>query len=66
MGLLVEGQWRDTWYDTGESGEFIREDSQFRAAVGDAAHPPAAERYHLYVSLACPWAHRALIFRELK
>jgi len=66
MGLLVKGQWRDKWYDTGESGEFIREGSQFRAAVGDAAHPPAAERYHLYVSLACPWAHRALIFRELK
>lgn len=67
MGLLVDGQWHDQWYDTSKSGgKFIRSESQFRAAVGDPAYPPASERYHLYVSLACPWAHRTLIFRELK
>ncbi len=66
MGLLVDGQWRDEWYDTGSDGEFVRSDSGFRAAIGDDAHPAVAERYHLYVSLACPWAHRTLIFRELK
>lgn len=67
MGLLVDGNWQDKWYDTHKNdGKFVREQSQFRAAVGDAAHPPEVGRYHLYVSLACPWAHRALIFRKLK
>jgi len=70
MGLLVEGKWQDKWYDTKNSnGEFIREDAQFRDSVSkDKSSPFPAEsgRYHLYVSLACPWAHRTLIFRELK
>lgn len=67
MGLLVDGQWHDQWYDTGKTGgKFVREESQFRAALGEAEHPVQSGRYHLYVSLACPWAHRALIFRELK
>lgn len=76
MGLLVEGEWRDQWYETEKSaGEFKREESHFRNWVtADGAPGPsgsggfAAEpgRYHLYVSYACPWAHRTLIFRVLK
>ena len=76
MGLLVKGQWRDQWYDTeATGGEFVREDAQFRdwivppgaaAPAGCRAWPVQAGRYHLYVSLACPWAHRTLIYRELK
>jgi putative glutathione S-transferase len=76
MGLLQNGQWVDQWYDTDSSGgEFRRQESRFRnwvTADGDAG-PTGSEgfnaepgRYHLYVSLACPWAHRTLIFRELK
>jgi len=67
MGLLVDGIWKDEWYDTkATGGRFVRAESQFRAAIGDADFPAEADRYHLYVSLACPWAHRALIFRKLK
>jgi putative glutathione S-transferase len=71
MGLLVNGQWQDKWYDTKKSdGEFIREDSQYRHWLstdgGDNGFIAEANRYHLYVSLACPWAHRTLIFRKLK
>jgi len=76
MGLIVAGEWRDKWYDTDESdGEFVRQDSRFRNWItprGDAG-PSGSDgfaadsgRYHLYVSLACPWAHRTLIFRKLK
>ena len=76
MGLLQQGKWVDKWYDTkNNDGEFRRQDSRFRSwltANGEAG--PNSEqgfkaekgRYHLYVSLACPWAHRTLIFRELK
>ncbi len=76
MGLLVNGRWKDQWYDTKNSnGEFIREDAQYRHWVtadgsagptGDSGFKAEVDRYHLYVSLACPWAHRTLIFRELK
>ncbi|RRJ83178.1 glutathione S-transferase family protein [Aestuariirhabdus litorea] len=76
MGLLVDGKWQDQWYDTGESnGAFVREGAQFRNWItADGAPGPSGEggfkaeegRYHLYVSLACPWAHRTLIFRQLK
>ena len=70
MGLLVEGEWRDRWYDTGETGgRFVRQASRFRdwiRADGSSRFAPEAGRYHLYVSLACPWAHRTLIFRKLK
>lgn len=71
MGLLVDGKWHDQWYDTHSSGgEFIRQDAQFRDVVksDDSEEGFQAEsgRYHLFVSLACPWAHRALIFRKLK
>ena len=76
MGLLIDGVWHDKWRDTRiTGGDFIREDSQFRnwvTPVGDAGpggkggFAAAGGRYHLYVSLACPWAHRTLIFRTLK
>ncbi|MBB2758087.1 UNVERIFIED_ORG: putative glutathione S-transferase [Xanthomonas campestris] len=76
MGLLVDGEWQDSWYDTDKSGgRFERSQSQFRNWVtrdgspgphGDGGFQAAPGRYHLYVSLACPWAHRTLIFRRLK
>ncbi|MEE4251457.1 MAG: glutathione S-transferase family protein [Alcanivoracaceae bacterium] len=76
MGLLVKGQWQDKWYDTDSTGgHFERSAAQFRnwvtadgsaGADGKAGFKAESGRYHLYVSLACPWAHRTLIFRELK
>ncbi len=70
MGLLIDGQWYDKWYDTESSdGRFVREDSQFRDWISDdgrTGFKAESGRYHLYVSLACPWAHRTLIFRRLK
>lgn len=70
MGLLVDGVWRDEWYDTKSSdGEFIRTDAQFRSwisADGSTGFQAESGRYHLFVSLACPWAHRTLVFRALK
>lgn len=70
MGKLLEGEWVDEWYDTdSHGGRFVREDAGFRdwvRADGSSRFSPAAGRYHLYVSLACPWAHRTLIFRKLK
>lgn len=70
MGLLVDGVWQDRWYDTGKSGgRFLRQESAFRSVVSadpGAEFPAAPGRYHLYVSLACPWAHRTLIVRKLK
>ncbi|QQD17985.1 glutathione S-transferase family protein [Spongiibacter nanhainus] len=67
MGLLVNGEWRDKWYNTEDNGgEFKRESAQCRGWIGDDRYPAESGRYHLYVSLACPWAHRTLIFRELK
>jgi putative glutathione S-transferase len=76
MGLLVDGQWQDRWYDTkSNKGEFVRQDSLFRnwitpdgepGPTGEGGFAAEAGRYHLYVSLACPWAHRTLLFRTLK
>ncbi|NOI75125.1 glutathione S-transferase family protein [Vibrio coralliilyticus] len=70
MGKLVEGKWQDVWYDTKTSGgKFVREDAGFREWVENkpnAKFQAESGRYHLYVSLACPWAHRTLIFRKLK
>ncbi len=76
MGQLIEGKWSNDWYDTKSTGgKFKRSESQFRNWITSDGRPGptgkggfAAEsgRYHLYVSLACPWAHRALIFRALK
>jgi putative glutathione S-transferase len=68
MGMLVKGIWQDIAYDT-KSGEFVRNDSVFRDRVtadGASGFRAEAGRYHLYVSLACPWAHRTLILRTLK
>jgi putative glutathione S-transferase len=76
MGLLVDGRWQDKWYDTRKNGgRFKRSQAAFRSWVtadgaagpsGDAGFKAEPGRYHLYVALACPWAHRTLIFRSLK
>lgn len=76
MGQLVDGIWHDGWYDTKKSGgKFVRSDSVSRNWItadgsagpsGDGGFKAERDRYHLYVSYACPWAHRALIFRKLK
>lgn len=70
MGLLVEGKWQDKWYDTKSTGgRFVRKESQFRdwvTADGSSGFKAEPNRYHLYVSLACPWAHRTLILRKIK
>ena len=76
MGMLVDGKWHDVWYDTAATGgRFVRSDSQFRNWItedgsagpsGEAGFKAEPGRYHLYVSLACPWAHRVLIMRALK
>jgi putative glutathione S-transferase len=76
MGLLIDGIWHDQWYDTKSTGgRFVRKDSAFRnwitadgspGPTGEGGFKAEAGRYHLYVSLACPWAHRTLIFRTLK
>ncbi len=76
MGHLVNGVWRDEWYDTKSTGgHFERQDSVFRnwlttdgspGPTGIGGFKAEPGRYHLYVSLACPWAHRTLIFRALK
>ena len=76
MGQLVGGVWHDVWYDTKSTGgQFVRSEQKFRSFVtpdgsagptGEAGHQAESGRYHLYVSLACPWAHRTLMFRKLK
>jgi len=67
MGRLVDGQWTTQWYEPDEGGRFVRPETSFRAWIGpDQPFSPADDRYHLYVSLACPWAHRTLIMRALK
>ncbi|SLN59023.1 Glutathionyl-hydroquinone reductase YqjG [Roseovarius litorisediminis] len=76
MGQLVNGVWQDTWYDTEKTeGKFVRDGAKFRNWItADGSPGPSGKggfaaqsgRYHLYVSLACPWAHRTLIFRVLK
>ncbi|MBS4011804.1 MAG: glutathione S-transferase family protein [Roseovarius sp.] len=76
MGQLVNGKWQDTWYDTESTGgKFVRSTAKFRNWItadgkagpsGDGGFKAESGRYYLYVSLACPWAHRTLIFRALK
>jgi glutathionyl-hydroquinone reductase len=70
MGKLVRGVWHDEWYDTKSTqGAFVRGESSFRDRVtrdGSSGFKAEPGRYHLYVSLACPWACRTLIFRKLK
>lgn len=67
MGVLVEGEWVEDGYRRDEQGRFQRDESRFHGWIGpEGRFPPEAGRYHLYVSLACPWAHRVLIMRRLK
>ena len=76
MGLLVDGKWQDHWYDTKSTGgRFERKASQYRNWItpdgaagpsGEAGFKAESGRYHLYVSYACPWAHRTLIMRAWK
>jgi len=76
MGLLIDGNWTSQWYDTKSSGgHFVRDTARHRNWItADGSAGPSGEsgfkaesgRYHLYVSYACPWAHRTLIFRQLK
>ncbi len=76
MGLLQDGKWVDQWYNTKDTnGRFVRKSPSFRnwitadgsaGSSGEAGFEAEAGRYHLYVSLACPWAHRTLIFRAVK
>ena len=76
MGQLVNGVWKDQWYDTDSNGgEFKRDAAKFRDWVtadgsagptGEGGHKAESGRYHLYVSHACPWAHRTMIFRAIK
>lgn len=76
MGLLIDGVWHDQWYDTESTGgRFTRQGSPFRSWItpdgsagptGGGGFPAESGRYHLYVSYACPWAQRTLIFRAIK
>lgn len=75
MGVLIDGQWHDAWYDTKASqGRFVRSEAQFRNWITPDGSPGPSgrgfraepNRYHLYVAFACPWAHRTLILRKLK
>lgn len=70
MGILLDGIWQEDWDDSkNKDGKFQRQASQFRHTISaeqDAVHRAESGRYHLYVSMACPWAHRTLIFRKLK
>ena len=76
MGLLVNGKWSSQWYDTTKTdGHFVRDTARYRNWVtvngspgpsGNGGFSAESGRYHLYVSFACPWAHRTLIFRQLK
>ncbi len=76
MGLLIDGNWSTAWYDTAKTdGRFVRETASFRnwitpdgtaGPTGEASFAAESGRYHLYVSHACPWAHRTIIFRHVK
>ena len=68
MGKLIDGQWSNDWYTPDDKGHFVREETKFRGAVsadGSSGFRAEPGRYHLYVSLACPWAHRTLVARAL-
>jgi len=68
MGMMIDGKWEtdDGVWASKQDGTFHRAESAFRCGIIDACHPADSDRYHLYVSLACPWAHRTLIMRQLK
>lgn len=67
--MMIDGRWTTQWYEPDEKGRFVRPATRFRDRVstdGSTPYAVAAGRYHLYVSLACPWAHRTLLMRKLK
>ncbi len=69
LGMMVDGKWTTNWNERDQSGKFNRSPTKFRdriTADGSSGFPAASGRYHLYVSLACPWAHRTLMMRSLK
>ena len=69
MGLLIDGEWRSVPPEPGVSGDFVRQATTFRhqiTADGSSGFKAEAGRYHLYVSRACPWCHRTMIYRVLK
>ena len=69
MGKMIDGKWSTEWYGSDERGHFVREDTVFSDQIradGSSDYPVEAGRYHLYISLACPWAHRTLIARALR
>ncbi len=69
MGRLIDGEWSTEWYAPDEEGRFVREATRFRDTLSgepSAKYPVEIGRYHLFVSLACPWAHRTLIMRAMK
>lgn len=76
VSLLIKGEIKEDWFDkVSDDGEYVRKDSQFRNWItpdglagisGEGGFEAEKDRYHLYVSYACPWAHRTLIFRKLK
>ena len=68
-GMMIEGKWTNEEYKQDKKGRFQRNPTTFRnriTADGASNFPAVANRYHLYISYACPWAHRALIMRSLK
>jgi putative glutathione S-transferase len=68
MGRLLEGRWTNETWRSDEKGRFLRDSTSFRSRItadGSSGFPAEAGRYHLYVSYACPWAHRTLIARSL-
>ncbi len=68
MGMMIDGVWTTKWYEPDDAGKFVRPQTRFRERVtadGSSGFPAVAGRYHLYVSHACPWAHRTLLARGL-
>jgi len=68
MGMLIDGKWTDR-RPAEVAGRFVRPESQFRSFItadGSSGFKAEPGRYHLYAAYNCPWAHRTLIFRNLK
>lgn len=68
-GMMIDGEWKNEGYEQDDEGRFQRNPTTFRdriTADGSTKYPAVADRYHLYIAYACPWAHRTLIMRSLK
>ncbi|HHP7231196.1 MAG TPA: glutathione S-transferase family protein [Xenococcaceae cyanobacterium] len=68
-GMMIEGEWKKEGYEKDDTGRFQRNPTTFRERItadGSSGFIAASDRYHLYVSYACPWAHRTLIMRQLQ